>query len=88
VRRKSFEQTQRGFNIYGQMTDGYQSTIRVQESSNIEKGVWIFCDQKTDRPRTNHLGLEDYQTAPHLMSAKEIDELINLLKLAKKDVFG
>ena len=83
-----FPKTLRGFSIYGEMTDGYRNDITVQESSSIHGGVWIFCnDPHTDRPRIDHLGMEDRTASPHLTSREQIDELIDYLTTARDDVF-
>lgn len=43
------ELTQRGFKIYGRIKDKYASDVRVQQSSGISGGVWIFTEsERTD----------------------------------------
>lgn len=44
--RNLMPKTQRGFTIYDEFEDMYGGTVRVQESSNIKGGVWVFYDYK------------------------------------------
>jgi hypothetical protein len=51
--------TQRGFAIYDEFTDSYGSTIRVQESSNIYGGIWVYCKGRDGEDFTPHLSNDD-----------------------------
>lgn len=64
--RDSYEKTDRGWVIFGEITDRYGSTIRVQESSiAFEPAVWIFAENPT---------FKDSEPHPHLTpdNAKEL----------------
>ena len=56
--------TQRGFKIYAEFTDEYENEIRVQESSNVYGGIWIFCNDRTKLISTTHphLSIENAKT--------------------------
>lgn len=45
--------TNRGFKIYSEFTDTYQSKVRVQESSSVLKRCWIFVENDGKHPRSN-----------------------------------
>ena len=65
-----FEKTERGFVIYGRLTDSKGSVVRVQESSIIgEPCAWIFADNP--EPSYKH-------PSPHL-TAENAKELIAIL---------
>ena len=66
---------QRGFAEYDEFKDSYGNTIRVQESSNIYGGIWLYC-KKFD-------GSGD-DWAPHL-SNDDARRLIKALRAAVKD---
>lgn len=74
------ERTQRGFVIYGRFTDMYGSEVRVQESSNIKGGLWIFSDKKREEAQLKIAPYmtEKYSTHPHL-SVDQTKKLIELL---------
>jgi len=44
--------TPRGFAVYDQWHDSYGNQITVQESSNIEGGVWVYI-KKRGEPKTD-----------------------------------
>jgi hypothetical protein len=58
------EYTPRGFRIYAEFTDEYKNTIRVQESSNVYGGIWIFCNDYTKLISASHphLSIENAKT--------------------------
>lgn len=58
------KRNERGFMVYTQFRDSYQSEIRVQESSSAEgPHVWIFCNPSVpSRPGES--------MAPHLTRAQ------------------
>lgn len=61
------EHTQRGFGVYARFKDGYGNIIRIQESSNVYGGIWIFCNPDPDNPHaitdpSPHLTLENAET--------------------------
>ena len=61
------ETTERGFGIYAKFKDGYGNIVRVQESSNVYGGIWIFCDLDPEYKGnpyepSPHLTLENAQT--------------------------
>lgn len=67
---EDFKVTDRGFKIYGELTDSYDTVIRVQESSAVgDPRAWIFCNNP------------EFETepSPHLSPEQAID-LIRLLQ--------
>jgi len=69
--------TNRGFGVYASFKDSYGNTVRVQESSNVYGGIWIFCDLNPDYPG------KPYEPSPHL-SIENAETLINALQEAIK----
>lgn len=53
---KAMKRTARGFGIYTEFKDSFNSTVRVQESSNVKAACWIFTNSN------QHDGL----CSPHL----------------------
>lgn len=77
--------TQRGFVTFDEFKDGYQNNVRVQESSNVEGGIWIFCSK--DQPVFDDKGCE-MEPSPHLMNKEQVNRLIESLRTARREVFG
>ncbi len=67
--------TNRGFTIYAEVPDMYGGVVRVQESSNIEGGVWIFYDH----PQNEAI------MVPHLSDEQAVKVAIALLQYANGD---
>jgi hypothetical protein len=59
VSEQEFPLTNRGFAMYDEFKDAYGSTIRVQESSNIYGGIWIYCKNTDGEDWTPHLSNDD-----------------------------
>ena len=67
------EYTQRGFAVYGHITDSRRNTIRVQESSAADDSyVWLFLDPREGVEKV------DEQVEPHL-SVEQATELRDAL---------
>ena len=65
-----FEKTERGFTIYGRLTDSKGSEVRIQESSAVgQPCAWIFADHSD--PSYTH-------PTPHL-TVENAKELIAIL---------
>ena len=65
--------TQRGFGIYGELTDLYGSTIRIQESSlATDNAVWIFATNPDNADPSPHLSVEQAREV-----VKALEEFIN-----------
>ena len=47
--------TTRGFAVYDQFPDMYGNEITVQESSNVDGGIWLFCKNGTNPDPSPHL---------------------------------
>ncbi len=64
------EYTQRGFAIYGSLTDNRGHTVRVQESSAAnEAHVWIFTTVGTDEGNEPHLTVEQARRLRDMLDA-------------------
>ena len=71
-----FETTERGFTIYGSVTDTKGSKVQVQESSAVgQPKVWIFAESPDPSYK---------DPSPHL-SAENVKELIGILKAFLED---
>jgi hypothetical protein len=75
---KQRKTTNRGFAIYDEFTDSYGNHVRVQQSSNIEGGTWIYT-KKADDP--------DMDWTPHL-NKRDLKRLIKALNQSLKDQYG
>lgn len=64
------------YKVYDEFVDSYGQTVRIQESSNILGGCWIFCE-KDGKDVVEHLG--KFQAfSPHL-SAKQAEKVARAL---------
>lgn len=71
-----FETTERGFKIYGEFVDRYESTVRVQESSLVgQTCCWVFAHN--DPKIIEH-------PSPHL-TAEQARKLVEYLQLFIQD---
>lgn len=64
--------TSRGFGVYAEFRDRYNSEVRVQESSlGTERCVWIFCRNPgfTESPPAPHLTVEQARTVRDALDA-------------------
>jgi hypothetical protein len=54
--REKYKKTERGFVVFGEFKDRYDSTITVQESSiAFEPCVWVFTKNSDDLTASPHL---------------------------------
>ena len=68
--KKQYKTNERGFIIYGQLSDTKGSIVRVQESSSAEcDAIWIFCDNFNPAYK---------DPSPHL-NKEQVADLIELL---------
>jgi len=49
----TMKKTPRGFRIYLEFSDTYQSRVRVQMSSSVQKRCWIFVKNEGKNPLSN-----------------------------------
>lgn len=54
--------TPRGFAIYAEFTDSHNHSIRVQESSSVYGGIWIFTSDKDGNCEPPHLSIDNAKT--------------------------
>ena len=59
--------TDRGFGVYAKFKDEHGNIVRVQESSSVYGGIWIFCNPDPDDKHamehpSPHLTLENAKT--------------------------
>ncbi len=64
------EYTERGFGIYGRLTDNRGHEIRVQDSSAASGAyVWIFTSVGTDEGSDPHLSVEQAKQLRDMLDA-------------------
>lgn len=71
------KKTKHGFNIYAEFKDTYGGTVKVQESSSVNKRVWIFYTHPNNGKKDG-IG-ETIAMEPHL-SAGQAKRLIKALE--------
>jgi len=76
------KKTQRGFLIYGQVTDALRQKVRVQESSEVGRPrAWIFAEDAGGKGAIMHLGLPQ-AVSPYLSRAHARRLAVALLRFA------
>lgn len=71
--------TERGFVVYDEFDDTYGNAIRIQESSNINRRCWVFCNPQTIDGMEVPVGVSAH------LDIKQAERIIEALKTFIKE---